>query len=136
MKNRSSADHMRRLSHLIWLNHSNQDPFLAISLDAKKAFDRVEWEFLFSTLTQFGFASTFINWIKILYKDPRAALMTNGIISSLFDLTRGTRVVYSPLYCLILFLSHWPLLSDPMQALEEWREGEKSTNYYYMRMTF
>ena len=91
MKNLSSADHMRRLLLLIWTNHSNRDPILAISLDAQMAFDRVEWEFVFSTLIQFGFGPSFIISIKILYKNPRAALMTNRIISSFFDLTRGTR---------------------------------------------
>lgn len=68
-----------------------QDLIVVIPLDAEKAFDWAEWEFLFSKLTQFGFGSTFIKWIKILYENPRAALMTNEMISSLFDLTRGTR---------------------------------------------
>ncbi len=43
IKNRSSTDNMRRLLHLIWMNHSNLDPIAAISLNAEKAFDKVEW---------------------------------------------------------------------------------------------
>lgn len=64
---------------------------VALSLDAEKAFDRVQWEFLFAALSHFGFGQTFISWIKILYKSPKAAVITNGLISPLFNLTRGTR---------------------------------------------
>jgi len=37
-----------------------------VSLDAEKAFDRVNWKFLFAALNKFGFGSYFINWIRIL----------------------------------------------------------------------
>ena len=91
MKNRSSTDNMRRLLHLIWSNRTGTDSVVALSLDAEKAFDRVQWEFLFVALSHFGFGQTFISWIKILYKSPKAAVITNGLISPLFNLTRGTR---------------------------------------------
>ncbi len=63
----------------------------AISLDAERAFDKVEWQFLFSTLSHFGFNSNFIKWVKMLYKEPTAAVMTNGMVPPFFNLTRGTR---------------------------------------------
>ena len=72
---------MRRLLHLIWMNHSNLDPIAAISLDAEKAFDRVEWGFLFAALEKYGFGSGFVKWVKILYSNPKAAIITNGITS-------------------------------------------------------
>ena len=88
MKNRSSTDNMRKLLHLVWLNRTGKDPTVALSLDAEKAFDHVQWEFLFASLSHFGFGETFTNWIKTLYKQPKAAVMTNGVIS---PLSRGTR---------------------------------------------
>lgn len=91
MKNRSSTDNMRRLLHLIWLNRTEKDPVLALSLDAAKAFNRVQWEFLFAALSHFGFGTNFIKWIKTIYKNPKAAVITNGVISPPFDLTRATR---------------------------------------------
>ena len=80
MKNRFSTDGMRKLLHLMWLSQSKDVPIAAISLDAEKAFDRVEWGFLFSTLTHLGFGPCFSRWVKILYKEPEAAVITNGII--------------------------------------------------------
>ena len=65
----------------MWLNSSNTAPVAAISLDAEKAFDRVEWGFLHSALSGFGFGAGFSKWIKIMYNSPKAAVMTNGVTS-------------------------------------------------------
>lgn len=82
---------MRRLLHLTYMNQSNPVPIAAFSLDAEKAFDRVEWKFLMLALSKFGFGPHFCKWVKILYANPRAAVLTNEIISHFFCLSRGTR---------------------------------------------
>ena len=64
---------------------------LILIKDEEKAFDRVEWEWLFFVLQKFNFGDYFINWIKILYKDMKSAVLTNGYISEYFPLTRGIR---------------------------------------------
>ncbi len=69
IKGRSSADNMRRLMHLMWLNASENIPIAAISLDAEKAFDRVEWGFLTTALSNFGFGHIFRTWVSLLYKN-------------------------------------------------------------------
>jgi len=91
IKKRSSVDNMQRLIHLMHMNCSNPVPVAAFSLDAEKAFERVEWVFLMLTLSRFGFGASFCNWVKILYSNPKAAVLTNGLISDLFWLSRGTR---------------------------------------------
>lgn len=91
IKGRTSTDNMRRLLHLLWMNKSNPQPVVALSLDAQKAFDRVEWAFLFETLSRFGFGSNFRRWIGILYSAPKAAVITNGVISQFFNISRSTR---------------------------------------------
>ena len=62
-----------------------------ISLDAEKAFDRVEWEYLFPVLKKFGFGDTFIFWICLLYSSPKASVHTNDVYSDYFALGRGSR---------------------------------------------
>ena len=67
------------------------DASLMLITDKMKAFDLVEWEWLFFVLNRYGFGEYFIGWIKIMYQGMRSAVMTNGYISTYFDLTRGIR---------------------------------------------
>ena len=60
-------------------------------VDFEKAFDSIEWPFLFHTLELFGFGKNFINWIKILHTDIQACVGNNGFFSPYFRLTRSIR---------------------------------------------
>ena len=66
-------------------------PAAILSLDQEKAFDRVDWSFLFSTLSKMGFGDSFIKWIRLLYRNPRCSVMVNGHISPFFFPSRGVR---------------------------------------------
>lgn len=114
IKNRSLTDNMRRLLHLMWMNQSNLDPIAAISLDAEKTFNGVEWEFLFVTWDKFGFGPGFVKWVKILYSNPKATVISNAITSSFFffffNLSRSTHQG-CPLNPLLFILVLEPLAS-------------------------
>ena len=91
MKGRSSSDNLRRLLHLMWQNREADKPVAAFSLDAEKAFDRVEWRFLIHVLENFGFGLGFIKWIQLIYAEPKASVLTNGVVSSFFNISRGAK---------------------------------------------
>lgn len=91
IRKRNSSDNIRRFLNIIWAVRDSNSPTAAISLDAEKAFDRVEWKYLHRVLNTYGFGQGFMKWIRILYKNPVAAVQTNGMISSYFSLERGTR---------------------------------------------
>lgn len=76
---------------MIYSPKVNTNPEVLISLDAHKAFDRIEYAYLLTTLRRFGFGPVFCSWIKILYTSPQAFIRTNSIISKCFPLFRGTR---------------------------------------------
>jgi hypothetical protein len=59
-----------------WAEESNQDLVLLL-LDFEKTFDRIEWGFLFGALERLGFGSTWIRWIKALYKGVTSVVRMN-----------------------------------------------------------
>lgn len=88
---RQLSSNLRRLFNVIYAPNDNINPEILISLDAHKAFDRIEYSYLFTALKRFGFGSNFCSWIKILYTMPQASIQTHNIISEYFPLFRGTR---------------------------------------------
>ena len=62
-----------------------------LAIDFEKAFDSVEWEFLWHTLSSFGFPVKFINMMKMLYSDVEACVINSGTTSKYFPITRGVK---------------------------------------------
>lgn len=93
IKNRYSFFNIRRLFNILYCPtpHDPGNIEVMLSLDAEKAFDRVEWDYLFKTLEVFHFGPKFISWIRLLYTLPVAAIRTNNNLSTYFELKRGTR---------------------------------------------
>uniref|UniRef100_A0A803JSY9 Reverse transcriptase domain-containing protein n=1 Tax=Xenopus tropicalis TaxID=8364 RepID=A0A803JSY9_XENTR len=91
MPNKSTTCNLRRLYTNLQIAHENSGSRIIVSLDSAKAFDTVEWPYLWETLKAFGCGPNFITWIKILYKAPQAQIRVNNLISPPFSLHRGTR---------------------------------------------
>ena len=75
---RQLSSNVRRLLNIVLSPDTSQSAEVVISLDAEKAFDRVEWDYLFCVLGKFGFGSKFISWIQLLYSAPMACIITNS----------------------------------------------------------
>lgn len=70
---------LHRLFNIIY--NKQKEESVVIALDAEKAFDFLEWKYMFTTLKYFDFGPEFIRWIEIIYAHPQASIITNGDIS-------------------------------------------------------
>uniref|UniRef100_H2MR45 Reverse transcriptase domain-containing protein n=1 Tax=Oryzias latipes TaxID=8090 RepID=H2MR45_ORYLA len=91
IKGRNSFHNIRRLLNIIQQAQDKKVKGLLVSLDSLKAFDRVEWSYLFQTMDMFKLGANFVDWVKLLYSSPKAAVITNSHCSNYFSLERGTR---------------------------------------------
>lgn len=105
----NTAMNLRRLHNVLSRMGSVQEEAVVLSLDAKMAFDSVEWNYLFAVLSHMGFGPTFLSWIQLLYTNPTAQVVANGHISRAFPLCRGTRqgCPLSPLLFALAPLATW-----------------------------
>jgi hypothetical protein len=76
-----------------WAEESNQDLVLLL-LDFEKAFDRIEWRFLFEALARLGFCPEWIQWVSSLYASASSSIKLNGVDGSGFPLARSMRQGY------------------------------------------
>ncbi|KAJ1136101.1 hypothetical protein NDU88_002519 [Pleurodeles waltl] len=97
-----------------------------ISLDIEKAFDTLEWDFLFATMQLLGLGPKFINWVRILYTAPQARVKTGGVVSDAFSICRGTRQG-CPLSPLLFALAMEPLAARVRAKKEEWGVSRNGT---------
>ncbi len=106
IKGCNASDNMRRLLHILDFADSHPTPCAVFSLDAEKAFDRLEWNYMWAVLQCFGFGEHFVSMIKTLYHSPAASVITGNIISPSFPLQAGneTGVFHFPPYCFVLSL--------------------------------
>ena len=91
IKGRQITENIRQTQDIIVLAEKQNSPGAIIFLDQAKAFDRVEWQYLMACLKSFGFGEKFCNWILMLYKRGESSVLTNGFLSSFFDITRSMR---------------------------------------------
>lgn len=52
--------------------------YMAVKTDVSKAYDRVEWNFLETTMRVFGFSELWISWIMATVQTVNYSLLING----------------------------------------------------------
>uniref|UniRef100_A0A8C5LY10 Reverse transcriptase domain-containing protein n=1 Tax=Leptobrachium leishanense TaxID=445787 RepID=A0A8C5LY10_9ANUR len=107
---RQLYENTRRGTDLVWWARSTQTPSLLLSLDAEKAFDRVEWTFLFRLCARLGLPDDFVGIMRALYEKPRAQVKLPGASRTPFTISNGTRQG-CPLSPILFVLALEPLLS-------------------------
>ena len=91
VKGRYMNDTIRTLHDIIDYCKITQNEGFVMMIDFEKAFDSLEWAFLFRTLEEMNFSESFINWVKLFYNNIESCIANYGTASSYFKLSRGVR---------------------------------------------
>ena len=91
IKNRFIGFNLRQIQDIIDYSNIYKIEGAIIFLDFSKAFDSLEWDFMFSTLKHYGFNYSFVTWVETLYNNIQTCVINNGWISEIFKNTRGIR---------------------------------------------
>ena len=73
------------------INKLKDKNHVTISIDAEKAFDKIQHPFMIKTLQKAGIEGTCLNMIKAIYDKPTANIILNGEKLKAFPLKSGTR---------------------------------------------
>ena len=73
------------------INKLKDKKHMIISVDAEKAFDKIQHRFMIKTLQKMGIEGTYINTVKAIYDKPTANIILNGEKLKAFPLRSGTR---------------------------------------------
>ena len=86
---------------------------MIISIDAEKAFDKIQHPFVIKTLQKAGIEGTYLYILKAIYINPTTNITFNGEKLKAFPLKSGTRqgCPLSPLLVNIV-LEVWPQQSE------------------------
>ena len=68
---------------------------MIISIDAGKAFDKIQYPFMIKTLQKMGIDGTYLNIVKAIYDKPIANIILNGEKLKAFLRRSETRQGYS-----------------------------------------
>ena len=91
MQNRYIGDNLRLIYDLIDYVNRQNIPGMLLNIDFEKAFDSIDWSFMFKVLKAFGFGEGFIRWIRTFYTGIKSTVVVNGYTSPWFPIQRGCR---------------------------------------------
>ena len=73
------------------INKLKDKNHMIISIDAEKAFDKVQHPFRMKTLQKMGIEGTYLNIVKAIYDKPTANIILNGEKLKAFHLRSGPK---------------------------------------------
>ncbi|KAF3624709.1 Syntaxin-51 [Capsicum annuum] len=100
-----------------------KEPGILCKLDIEKAFDQLNWSYLFSILKQMGFGERWIKWIKFSITTVKYSVLVNGSLVGFFSPQKGLR--QGDLLSLFLFILAMEGLSNMLDKAEQlqWLDG-------------
>jgi len=91
LPNRYIGQNIRLLEDITFFTMEENLPGIILSIDFEKAFDSINWNFLYKTLQTFNFGEKFISYIRTMYHNIESTVLNNGYTNQFFKLERGVR---------------------------------------------
>ena len=91
MSGRYIGDNLRLIYDVIAYSKRKNLPGLLLNVDFEKAFDSVDWKFMFKVLKAFSFKKDICRWIETFYTNINSTVTVNGQPSKWFPICRGCR---------------------------------------------
>nr|XP_017256449.1 PREDICTED: uncharacterized protein LOC108226007 [Daucus carota subsp. sativus] len=91
VKGRQISDGILLTSEIYHSLKSARSRGLILKIDFAKAFDSINWGFLFEVMELMQFDSKWIHWIRKLFDSSRVSILVNGSPTDEFHPTRGLR---------------------------------------------
>ena len=109
---------------------------MIISIDAEKAFDKVQHPLMIKTLSKVGIERTFLNIMKAIYERPTANIIFNVQKLRSFPLRSGTRqgCLFSPLlFNIVLEVLATAITKE--KEIKSYKLERRKQNFHYLQMT-
>ncbi|XP_078149481.1 secreted RxLR effector protein 78-like [Carex rostrata] len=91
IKGRQISENFNATRELLHHISDTRKPAVLVKIDFAKAFDSVEWVFLFRVLAARGFSQRWMNWVSQILKSASSRVVINGEVSAFFQHRRGLR---------------------------------------------
>ena len=91
LEDRFIGEGIRKVQDIIQQIERNEEEGYVLQLDFQKAFDSIEWDFMFDTLKQFNFGKNITDMIALCYTKIESCVLNSGYTTSWFCLQKGVR---------------------------------------------
>ena len=81
----------KSLNVIHYINKLKDKNHMIISIDAEKAFDKIQHPFMITTLQKTGIEGTYLNIVEAIYDKPTVNIILNGEKLKAFHLKSGTK---------------------------------------------
>ena len=88
---RNIHDNLMTLRDSIYYINNEGKQGALLSIDQEKAFDRIEWVYMFGIMNKMGIPNGLIRWVRTLYSNPSSSIIINNFLTEPFGVTRGIR---------------------------------------------
>ena len=91
IKGRYILDNVAVLHETLHSLHKSKCDAVIFKVDFEKAYDKINWDFMLSTLKMKGFPDKFIRWTKAVIHNGKVAITLNDLIGPYFVTRKGLR---------------------------------------------